>query len=177
MTCALLILLMLNPAMEGTPEAKAEEYFKYTKELNWDGLAGLFHQSELDRFKGMFVEIFEALESSEESKAALPQMEQAFGISSSASLKAQTSKAFFSSFFARIMGNAGDVKFDKLEVLGHVREGEKAHVVTRMTIGMGEFSMSQMEIISMSQVDGKWGVILSGKMEGIANTIKGQMGL
>ena len=61
----------------------------------------------------------------------------------------------------------------KVEVLGSVPEGDSLrHVVTRTHIRMGEMTMEAMEIISFKKMGDRWGILMQGRIKGMAQQIK-----
>ncbi|MEM8931157.1 MAG: hypothetical protein AAGE94_08275, partial [Acidobacteriota bacterium] len=69
-----------------------------------------------------------------------------------------TPEDFFSGFIRMIEAQmeGAELEFDELDVLGHVPEGDNVHVLTRMTVGVEELSMTQLEIVSMRPFGNSW---------------------
>ncbi len=169
----LLLLGCMSGPVADTPEAATERFLQLMKEQRWDAVAEMFHPDEMKRFHGMFVEILETLESTDDED--IEQFAAIFGVESSADLKAKTPNEFFAGLFGTLIGMAGGISFDKLDVLGHVVEGDKVHVVTRVTMSTMGFSMTQMEVVTMTRHEDKWAVMMTGKIEGMVQAMKAQM--
>ena len=67
---------------------------------------------------------------------------------------------------------AAQMRFDKLEMLGSVSEKEARHVLARLTIGAGEFSVEQMEVLSFIPFEDTWRLQLNGQMKGLASAMR-----
>ena len=92
------------------------------------------------------------------------------------SVKAMSNVDFYSYLLRVVMAKAaqlGQIDFRKVEVLGSVPEGDSLrHVVTRTHVGLGEITMEAMEVISFKKMGDKWGILLQGKIKGMAQQFK-----
>ena len=61
------------------------------------------------------------------------------------------------------------------EIIGTVKEGDITYVLTRSTAGNADVKLTQVEVISMIPDGDSWKLLLSGKMEGIAQALKAQL--
>lgn len=59
-----------------------------------------------------------------------------------------------------------------LTPLGHVMEGETAHVVCRVNLDVLSMQVSQMKVVSLKKVDDAWRVLLGGDIEGLARMMQ-----
>ena len=169
------ILLIISFNAAGTPEDVARQYFDLLAAKKYAEVVALYDDAEMARFKGMFHEIIVFAEGS--GPEMIEGLAPLLGARSAEELKEKDPKVFFAGFLTNVMGQLGEVKFDKLEVLGHVPEGDMVHVITRTSVGVQELKMTQMEVMSMRKQDGVWKIMLSGEFEGIAQTLKGQLGM
>ena len=64
------------------------------------------------------------------------------------------------------------VRFDRIDVLGSVREGEIAHVVTRIHVGADALSIRKMNVISAKPWMGGWKLMLTGEMQGLQQMLQ-----
>ncbi len=71
------------------------------------------------------------------------------------------------------IGAAGELTFDKLEVLGEVPEGDSVvHVLVRSRLLAGELETESLEVISFKKVGENWKGMLSKKIKGIAAQLR-----
>lgn len=173
--CWVLVSLVMAPAVAApvAPESIARAYFAALNERGMGSIAEFMHPDELLRFKEMLLPLYEA----EAEQGGGDLRKQTFGDKATlADVKNASPAAFMRRFLAPMAEQmkAGGVIFDRVDVLGAVREGEVAHVVARIHIGVGDAAMSQMDVISMKPMDGgSWGIMLTGQMEGMARALRG----
>lgn len=86
------------------------------------------------------------------------------------SVKKLSDLEFFQSFMANSMSALGaTASFKQMEVLGSVAEGaDTSHVLTRMTIEVNELEVEQVQVVSLHKNGESWGILLEGKMKGMA---------
>jgi hypothetical protein len=92
---------------------------------------------------------------------------------------------FFASFWRNIMTSgsftgsetfSGATKYDDVEILGVVMEGENlAHVVIRNKMSVAEHDVESVEVITFDKIGSQWKVKLSGKLKIIALTLRWQL--
>lgn len=158
-------------AQETNPESLAKEYFKVMEEDGMTSVARFMHPEALENFKSMMLPVFEFEAESGDRQL----MDLTFGATMDiAKLKNTDSENFMNGFMNIIAEQLGSVKvsFDELEILGTISEGTDRHVLTRMTIGVGELSVTKFEVLSFKPYEGGWRLQLNGKMKGIANTLR-----
>jgi hypothetical protein len=158
-------------AQDTNPESLAKEYFKVMAEDGMTSVARFMHPEALESFKSMVLPVFEFEAESGDRQL----MDLTFGTTMHiAKLKNTDSESFMNGFMNIIAAQLGSTKlsFDKLEILGTISEGSDRHVLTRMTIGVGELSLTQFEVLSFKPYEGSWRLQLNGKMKGIANTLR-----
>jgi hypothetical protein len=177
LACLLLVLVsalgfQVRAFASETPEQVAEAYINA---IRTDGLAAVtdyMHPDELERFRGMLLPVLTG-----DSAAADPLRKAFFGEAATlASVQALDAKAFMQGFmgFAQNQMKAMDVSIGQSQTLGSVREGDVVHLVTRNTAGAGPVQLTQMEVISLKPYQGTWRLLLSGKMEGLAQALSAQ---
>ncbi len=72
-----------------------------------------------------------------------------------------------------LLAQQGQVDFSRVEVLGSIPEGDSVrHVIARAYIAVGEISMQEMEVISFKKTGETWGILMSGKIKGMAQQIR-----
>jgi len=68
-----------------------------------------------------------------------------------------------------------NVSFGDLKILGSVKEGDVVHLLTKHSAGTKDYSLTELEILSLKPYQNSWRVLLSGKLEGMAQAIKTQI--
>lgn len=166
------LIALSSGALAATPEEISKAYFEMMKKRQWTEIAKLYDAAALKDFKDMMSFI---VESPDETSSEV--LETFFGTGTTKqAVKAMSDLDFFSSFLRGIMDQAakvGQLDFKKVEVLGSIPEGESLrHVVIRTHMAMGEMSMESMEVVSFKKKDDKWGILLQGKIKGMAQQIR-----
>ncbi len=162
----------LGAAATETPEQVAEAYVNAIREEGLAAVPAYIHPDELERFRGMLLPVLTG-----DGPIAGQLRTAFFGEGATlASVKAMDAKAFMQGFigFAQHQMAAMNVSIGKSETLGSVREGEVVHLVTRNTAGAGALQLTQMEVVSLKPYQGTWRLLLSGKMEGLAQALSAQ---
>lgn len=177
----LAFLLVIPPTLSAqqefaanSPEAATIAYMDAMTAGELDRMSGLMHPEALASFRGMLQPVVELADSGAEGTNEMLQMFE--GVTSLAQLRKLSDAKFFSSFFAGITALQPDLlevlKDAETEVLGHVEEGDDlAHVVYRMVLNIGT-TMHKTEVVSLRRTKGGWGVLLSGEIEGMAESIR-----
>lgn len=159
-------------ASNETPEQVADAYLQAIRTEGLAAVPDYIHPDELERFRGMLLPVLAG-----DSPATEAMREAFFGEKTTlASVQGMDAKAFMQGFmrFAQRQMAAMDVSIGQSETLGSVREGEVVHLVTRNTVGAGPIQLTQMEVISLKPYQGGWRLLLSGKMEGLAQALSAQ---
>lgn len=155
-----------------TPEQVADAYIEAIRTHGLAAVPEYIHPDELERFRGMLLPVLVG-----DSPSADPLRKAFFGQKATlASVQAMDAKAFMRGFmgFAQNQMAAMDVSIGTSKTLGSVREGDVVHLVTRNTVGAGALQLTQMEVISLKPYQGTWRLLLSGKMEGMAQALGAQ---
>ena len=166
------LLLFTSFAFAADPEELSKAYFKMLSQQQWDEIAKLYDPASLKDFRETMSFLVEMPD-----EAASRVLGGFFGPGATkASVKALSDQAFFSFFLRGIMAQAsqlGELDFRKVEVLGTVTESDTLkHVVVRTDIGVGEMNMEAMEVISFRKNGDQWGLLMQGKLKGLAQRIK-----
>lgn len=90
------------------------------------------------------------------------------------SLEKMEPEKFMNGFMNILAVQLGDVKikFDRIEVLGVVEEGDARHVLTRVTAGIDELAITQFEVLSFIPYNKGWKLQLNAKIKGMAKALK-----
>lgn len=168
----LLALLCLLPVPAHASEEAEEAARQVWSDISERGIAAMadhLHPASGELLKDVFLPIaemaYEHGEGAEFSRQLLGEER------SLEEVQALGGVEFFRAFLSAIegmMGSLGQFRFDELEVLGSIAEGEVQHVLARMRVGVGEFSVRQVEVLSMRQWEGSWRMQLTAEIEGMA---------
>ena len=176
--CALLLVALVAsgfPAItraQATPEAVATAYADAIRTRGMESVPEFIHPDELSRFKAMLLPIFEG---SAPSNTNL--MHAFFGPDATFEKVAATEPPEFMRIFMSIAGGqmkSMNVTIGKSEIIGSVKEGIVVHLVTRNTVGAGPLQMTQLEVVSLKPYQDTWRLLLSGKLDGMAQALKAQ---
>lgn len=168
----LAVSLVSHVCLAETAIERTELYFDDLKARQYKAAASHFDPEQLKEFRVM-MEFYKEIPEE-------PQREfikAFFGEhQSTESVQALSDTEFFAGMFIFIMQRAeatGGLNFDGLEILGTVAEGEdKAHLVTRNRISMGEVEIEAMEVVSLKKYGNNWKVMMSGRIKGLPAQLK-----
>lgn len=148
----------------GSPEWVAREYLTAVREHGFSAEADFMHPDEIDRFKAMLIPVFAA--ESESGGRAL--MNATFGRDARLTDVRLAAPADFLRRFTRVMAvRVPDqpTSFDRLFVLGSVKEDDQVHVLVRLSSGGQSVAEESLEVVSLLPDDGGWKLMLSPKLE------------
>ena len=87
-------------------------------------------------------------------------------------------KEFMNRFFRGVTrvqpGIEKVLKSAKIDVIGHVNEGEVSHVVVRMTMSTQGIEVEKLSVLSVKKYEGIPMLMLTGEMKGMAQALKGR---
>ncbi|TQV77730.1 hypothetical protein [Denitrobaculum tricleocarpae] len=171
-----LSLFVATPAAANDAELEtlARDYFASVQSEGVGAIASALHPDALAEFRAMILPIFEA-----EAESGQPNFTNAVfgGPKTIDEIRALDPEAFigaFMSFLGQQMQNL-NVKFDQIDILGSVPEGEVRHVLARVTVGAGEISVTEMEVLSFTPYEDTWRLQLNGELKGIATALRGSI--
>lgn len=166
----MLSLAMAAPAplaaqLADSPEAAAEAFATRLGAGDWDGMAALMHPIALAEFRQMLAPVLD--------HPAGGQIRHVlFGASEPDSLTALTDARLFGRFIGAVLSQDADmlaaVREADVEIVGHVMEGDTAHVVSRSSLDYEGMQMTQMEVSSFVPHEGRWFALLTGEFSGMA---------
>ena len=166
------MLLVTSLVHSAEPEALSKAYFKMLSQQQWDEIAKLYDPASLREFREMMSFIIEVPDD-----AAPRVLGGFFGPGATKeSVKALSDEAFFSLFLKGVMAQGarqGELDFKQVDVLGTIAESDVLkHVVIRTHIGVGDMDLEAMEVISFQKKGDQWGLLMQGKIKGLAQRIK-----
>lgn len=164
-------------AADQTPEEVAAAYFR---DLSRDGLAAAgqyMAPSELVRFRSMLMPIFEEGFRSAKDSPMLSAFTRGDSLQQVQDYSARE-------FFERAMlwmgtlnpGMDAILRQARSKPLGHVREGEVAHVVLRTVAQVSGATASKVSVVSFRTEQGEWRMLLAGDIENMATMLRNQAG-
>jgi hypothetical protein len=162
-------------AQQASPEDVAREHFAALQAEGMGAVAEFMHPDALAEFKGILMPLFEAAERGGNSTAR----EVIFGGMTLGQLRALDTDEFMRSFIAFMTTQRDDIElsFDKIEIVGVVQEGERRHVLARMTVGANELiSLTQFEVLSFVPYEDTWRLELTGELRSLAESLRSALG-
>lgn len=161
------------PSATDSPESVVLGYMEALKSGQYLKGAELMHPEALEKFRGMLLPIVEETAAGGAEESFLPLFR---GVSDLAALKKLSPAEFFAAFFGGIVDNAPGIaeglSSGSITPLGSVPEGDILHFVCRTSVTMQGLSLTEMEVVSLKRSQGNWRVLISGKMEGIAQALR-----
>ena len=166
------LLLLTNLAWAETSIERAKMYFDQIEKRDFSAAATHFDPKELKEFRDM-MGFYKEIPAETQTQF----IQTFFGPEQTvASMDKMNDIEFFSGLFKFMMQQAdqlGGLSFDKLEILGEVKEGaDIAHLVTRNKVSLGDVEIEAMEVISLKKVGKEWRILMSGKIKGIPQQLE-----
>ena len=165
------ILLALIPrflSAQQTPEQAAERYFTATKAMDWTATAAMMHPRALQSMKTMFVDLA-SLDSA--GTVIAPMLGTQPG-----ELAAMPPERVYErvlNMIMRLQPQAAELmRGASFDVVGHVMEGDTAHVVYRMTMTVEGASIVQTSVVSFERDGGAWRGLLTGDVQNMISGLR-----
>lgn len=165
-----------TPSAAETPEDVANRYFEALQEHGLSAVGDFLHPDGLAKFKQMMMPVVSFVDE----QGDAPMLAAFFAGATIEEVEAMLPADFMSGFLSIITAQTeelGAIHFDEIEVLGSLKEADDlVHVLTRVTVGVGELAMTDMEVVSVRPYEGSWRILLTGELEGLARTLRVQTG-
>jgi hypothetical protein len=172
-SCLVLSCLGVAAAEDSpTPEAVATEAIKAMNAHDYAGYTSYMHPDALKSFRTMMSAV---VDSAAESKAESQILALFHEVKSVAALREMSDPQFFTSFLQGLTANPLTKEAlggAECEILGHIKEGNIAHVVGRIKVTMRGASVKKMTVISLQPHGKTWKMLLTGELEGLAAMLK-----
>jgi hypothetical protein len=156
-----------------TPEAVTRQFGAAMRANDWVGTAELMHPDALAHFRDMFLPIVTA-----DSTGQL--CDRLFATTSAAEVAALPNAELFARFFRTLVSGAPELSGmfagADLVPIGHVLEGNDAHVVFRMKVAADGVTITKVQAMSLRRSGQTWRVLLSGDFEGLAAALARRAG-
>lgn len=171
-TIVMMGLVAAPLAAQETPEAVVQRYFETFRDGQFAENAAMMDPAALTSLHGTMVEMARATGvDSTETRAHLREM---FGVENLEQLRALAPEAVYERMLRSVLGQ-GEMKEilagAQVNVLGHVLEGDTAHVVYRMKMSVVGTSIDQVQVAPVRRVAGQWRVLLTGSFAGLINSM------
>jgi hypothetical protein len=171
-TALLLAAFLLLPrlaAAQATPEQAAAGYFATVRSGDWPANAARTHPQALSTMKAMFVE----LAGIDTAGVIIGPM---LGVQRSAELTAMEPSLVYQRVLNMVMTMQPQVReivaTSTFEPVGHVVEGDTAHVVYRMRAKIEGVDVTQTSVISMRRDAGEWKALLTGDVQNLISALR-----
>ena len=152
---ALLLLLASRPAAaQQTPEQAAEQYFAQLRAEALGPSASLLAPGELEKLKTMMAAL-ERRDTTTTYHLIAPVLNLDHGAVASA-----TPERVYTGVLNRLRFVADIQQGAPIEIVGHVMEGDTAHVLYRVRMAVDGADVSRREVISLVRHGGVWRVLL-----------------
>ncbi len=162
----------LGQGVAETPEQVTQEFVQATRDTNWSRMAALLHPTALAQFHSFFAPVLQCrTPEAAEARRAI------FGITSSVQAARTPDSvlvaALFRTMSSQQSGFAEVLRTARLQVLGHVAEGnDTVHVVSRLTVVVDSMQVGQMEVVSLSRDGPTWRVLLKSDLSALAIALR-----
>ena len=162
---ALVMAAAAPAAAQGTPEATLGAFFDTFRTGDFAANAAMMDPAALVQLKETLVG-FAALPGAADDGA----FQEMFGVAGVEELRALEPAVLYERMLRGTLGDEdtrGILAGAQVTPLGHVMEGDTAHVVYRMRMEFAGQVMEQVQVAPMVRVDGAWKVRLTGSLAGM----------
>ena len=173
MRTPLLLLVLIINCYAQTPEEAVRNYAEHVRTEGLAGMARLMHPDELVKFQSFMGPVIDVALSIPETQAQFAAYADPADPAQQRSFTPEEFMTLFFTWFEKLQPMIGEVlKNSTYEVLGHVREGEASHVVTRTRMHVQGLEIEKMTVISTREYQGRAMLMLSGEVKQLAETLK-----
>ncbi|MEQ1859889.1 MAG: hypothetical protein ABMA13_08135 [Chthoniobacteraceae bacterium] len=163
----------IKPTPPGeSPEEIAHRYIRAMADQHLNVVADAMHPDALVQFQGILGRIADAIAAAPADRKPPEKMISAlFGEPGLAAVKTDAPRDVFVRFMSNLMTFLPQVREmtagSEYQVLGHVEEGNLAHVVFRATLRRGEAEVTKMDVLSLKRDGERWKVLLTDDLAGV----------
>lgn len=161
-------------AQSDPARAVVEGYVAAQHRLDWKTVASYISPADLSDFKKTFQSIFSSIPGPIDTTILRP---FSFGKKSSAEIASADSVSYFAGVYSTVfalypvMRDMATTARDS--ILGSVNEGDSMkHFVCRVTATAQKENLSNIEVVSVQKIGGKWYVMTKRSMEQMANLMR-----
>lgn len=161
-------------AEDQKPEQIANEYIRAMSDQRVNVVADCMHPAALDNFKTILVEMGAAIERAPADRRPDRMINALFGDDGITKIKDGEPRELFVQFMSNLMVFLPQIcemtAGSEYQIIGHVEEGNLAHVVFRATLRRGEAKLTKMEVLTVKREGLGWKVLLT---DDLANLVIG----
>lgn len=147
-----------------TPEASTEALVVSMRASDWSGMADLMHPDALEELREMFLPLLR-----DEDLGAFRQ--EIFGIEGAEEASALDGRQIYEGFISFALTAdptmTAALQTVDADVIGHVMEGDTAHVVYRLDMNVAGIDVAQTAVASYRRRDGRWLGLLTTDLRGM----------
>lgn len=174
-------LLSIPAIAETTPESLLVEYFNAFKTGDIETMSKIMHEAELEKLKKEMLPVVERGINSV--KSGIGQDVVAKRLFSEdddiEAIRAESAQMFFIRFMEWVHELNPNMKTAMsgatVQAIGHVLEGEIAHVVYRVNVEMAGTKFNQVTVMSARKSGDEWKLMLTGEIEGMGKLLQRNM--
>jgi hypothetical protein len=156
-----------------TPEEVIRSYMARVKAEGLGGVAGLMHPEDLAKFQTMMRPVIDEALQEKQGRSVFGRFAEKTDETKQREL---TREEFMSVFLQCIEGIQPQIsealKASSVEVLGHVKEADVSHVVTRFRTKLQGLEMEKMTVMSTRDYQGTAKMMLSGEVKQMAELLR-----
>jgi len=166
---------------EKTPESLLVEYFNAFKTGDLETMSAIMHDEELEKLKKEMLPVVERGINSVKSGIGQDQVAKRLFSESDdiEAIRAESAKMFFIRFMEWVYVLNPSMKTAMsgatVQPIGHVMEGEVAHVVYRVGVEMAGTKFNQVTVMSAKKSGDEWKLMLTGEIEGMGKLLQRNM--
>lgn len=148
------------------PEEVAHTYIRGMADLSLNVVADSMHSSALENFQQILNKVADALTTAPaDRKPSQRVIDALFGDEGPDAMKTRIPRDNFVRFMSNLTTFVPQIREmtagSEYQVLGHVDEGDLAHVVFRATLRRGERTLTKMEVLTLKRDGERWKVLLT----------------
>lgn len=172
MRAALLMAALLAAApvaAQDTPEQVVTRYLETFRAGEYAANAAMMDPAALEEMKATLVQIVGSVGTNAE-------FQTMFGVQTAEQLNGLAAPVVYERMLRSVLGKEemrGLLASARVNVLGHVPEGDSAHVVYRLRMSAGGTDFNQVQMAQLRRVGDTWKVLLTGGFAGIMNPLGG----
>jgi len=178
LSIALLFAFVFPVLAEKTPEALLAEYFTAFKAGDLETMSKIMHENDLEKLKREMMPVVERGINSV--KSGIGQDEVAKRLFSEdddvEAIRAESAQMFFIRFMEWVHELNPNMKSAMsgatIQPIGHVMDGEVAHVVYRVSVEMAGTKFNQVTVMSAKKSGDEWKLMLTGEIEGMGKLLQ-----
>lgn len=170
----ILIAALALPAMHAkSPEEVIRSYVERVKADGLGSVASLMHPDELAKFHGMMHPVIDEALADKEGRAVFGRFAENSDDAKQKQLGYEEFMSLFLQCIEAIQPQLSEVlKASSVEVLGHVKEAEVSHVVTRFRTKIRGMEIEKMAVMSTKEYQGTAKMMLSGEIKQMAEVLR-----